>query len=81
MQNNAKNDWESTRIGQEELETKRDEADRKRRQRWDEERKKQIEAAKKLSEVKSPKNVSLYVKPEDNAVYYVVDGETGKIDL
>lgn len=48
--NNAKNDWESTRIGQEELEAKRDEEDRKRRQRWDEERKKQIEAAKKLSE-------------------------------
>ncbi|MDD6345890.1 MAG: DUF6465 family protein [Oscillospiraceae bacterium] len=40
-----------------------------------------LDTAKKLSEVKSPKNVSLYVKPEDNAVYYVVDGETGKIDL
>ena len=40
-----------------------------------------LDTAKKLSEVKSPKNVSLYVKPEDNAVYYVVDGEAGKIDL
>lgn len=40
-----------------------------------------IENAKKLSGVKSPKNVNLYVKLEDNAVYYVVDDEKGKIDL
>lgn len=40
-----------------------------------------IEKAKKLSGVKSPKNVNLYVKLEDNAVYYVVDDEKGKIDL
>lgn len=40
-----------------------------------------LEKAKKLSGVKAPKNVSLYVKLEDNAVYYVVDDEKGKIDL
>jgi len=40
-----------------------------------------IEKAKKLSEVKSPKSVDLYVKPDDNAVYYVVDNKNGKIDL
>lgn len=40
-----------------------------------------LETAKKLSGVKAPKNVNLYVKLEDNAVYYVVDDEKGKIDL
>ncbi len=40
-----------------------------------------LETAKKLSEVKSPKDVNLYVKPDDNAVYYVVDGKSGKIEL
>jgi len=40
-----------------------------------------LDTAKKLSEVKSPKDVNLYVKPDDNAVYYVVDGKSGKIDL
>ncbi len=40
-----------------------------------------LEKAKKLSGVKAPKNVNLYVKLEDNAVYYVVDDEKGKIDL
>lgn len=40
-----------------------------------------IEKAKILSEVKSPKKVDLYVKPDDNAVYYVVDDKNGKIDM
>lgn len=40
-----------------------------------------LEKAKKLSEVKSPKDVNLYVKPDDNAVYYVVDDKSGKIEL
>lgn len=40
-----------------------------------------LDKAKKLSEVKSPKSVDLYIKPEDNAVYYVVDSKAGKIDL
>lgn len=40
-----------------------------------------IEKAKVLSEVKSPKKVDLYVKPDDNAVYYVVDDKNGKIDM
>ena len=40
-----------------------------------------IEKAKVLSEVKSPKKIDLYVKPDDNAAYYVVDDKSGKIDL
>lgn len=41
-----------------------------------------LENAKKDSGVKSPKNVNIYVKLEDNAVYYVVDDDKkGKIDL
>ena len=38
-----------------------------------------IEAGHKLSALK---NLQLYIKPEDNAAYYVVNGEiTGKVDL
>ena len=34
-----------------------------------------LEDAKKDSGVKSPKNINIYVKLEDNAVYYVVDDD------
>lgn len=34
-----------------------------------------IEKAKADAGVKSPKNINLYVKPEDNMVYYVIDDE------
>ena len=38
-----------------------------------------IEAGHKLTALK---NLQLYIKPEDNAAYYVVNGEiTGKVDL
>lgn len=40
-----------------------------------------IEKAKTLSEVKSPKTVNIYIKPEDNKVYYVVDDVNGDFDL
>ena len=40
-----------------------------------------IERAKKESGVKSPKKVDVYVKPEDNKVYYVVDNNAGQFDL
>ena len=36
-----------------------------------------IEKAKAEAGVKSPKSVNLYVKPEDNMVYYIVDGKDG----
>lgn len=36
-----------------------------------------IERAKADSGVQSPKTVNLYVKPEDNMVYYVVDEKVG----
>lgn len=36
-----------------------------------------IERAKSDAGVKSPKSVNLYVKPEDNMVYYVVDEKVG----
>lgn len=40
-----------------------------------------IEKAKKLSGVKSPKSVNLYIKPEENMVYYVVDDIAGGFAL
>ena len=40
-----------------------------------------IEKAKKASGVKSPKTVNVYVKPEENKVYYVVDNNAGSFDL
>jgi len=40
-----------------------------------------IERAKKESGVKSPKSVNVYVKPEDNKVYYVVDNNAGDFSL
>lgn len=40
-----------------------------------------IERAKKESGVKNPKTVNVYVKPEDNKVYYVVDNNAGDFDL
>lgn len=36
-----------------------------------------IERAKADAGVKAPKSVNLYVKPEDNMVYYVVDDKDG----
>lgn len=40
-----------------------------------------VEQAKKLSGVKSPKSVNLYIKPEDGMVYYVVDDIAGSFEL
>lgn len=40
-----------------------------------------IEKAKELSGVKSPKSVNLYIKPEENMVYYVVDDIAGGFEL
>ena len=41
-----------------------------------------VDRAKALSGVKSPKSVSVYVKPEENKAYYVVDDEiTGDFDI
>lgn len=40
-----------------------------------------VEKAKELSGVKSPKSVNLYIKPEENKVYYVVDGVSGGFEL
>lgn len=40
-----------------------------------------IEKAKKASGVKSPKEINVYVKPEDNKVYYVVDTTAGDFEL
>ena len=40
-----------------------------------------IERAKKESGVKAPKSVNVYVKPEDNKVYYVVDNNAGDFSL
>lgn len=39
------------------------------------------EKAKKESGVKSPKQIDVYVKPEENMVYYVVDGNAGGFTL
>ena len=40
-----------------------------------------IKKAKAASGVKSPKVVNVYVKPEDNMVYYVVDNNAGSFPL
>ena len=40
-----------------------------------------VEKAKELSGVKSPKSVNLYIKPEENKVYYVVDEVSGGFSL
>lgn len=40
-----------------------------------------IEKAKELSGVKSPKSVDVYVKPEENKAYFVVDGVNDNFDL
>ena len=40
-----------------------------------------IAKAKKFSGVKSPKVVNVYVKAEENKVYYVVDDNAGSFDL
>ncbi len=40
-----------------------------------------VEKAKELSGVKSPKSVNLYIKPEENMVYYVVDDIAGGFSL
>ena len=40
-----------------------------------------IKKAKAASGVKSPKTVNVYVKPEDNMVYYVVDNNAGSFPL
>lgn len=40
-----------------------------------------IAKAKKESGVKAPKTVNVYVKPEENKVYYVVDNKAGSFDL
>ena len=40
-----------------------------------------IAKAKELSGVASPKTVNVYVKPEENKVYYVVDNNAGSFDL
>ena len=36
-----------------------------------------IEKAKADAGVEAPKNINLYVKPEDNMVYYVIDEKVG----
>ena len=41
-----------------------------------------VEKAKADSGVKAPKTVDIYVRPEINMVYYVIDGETfGNFEL
>ncbi len=40
-----------------------------------------IKKAKAASGIKSPKTVNVYVKPEDNMVYYVVDNNAGSFPL
>lgn len=40
-----------------------------------------IAKAKDVSGVKSPKTVNVYVKPEENMVYYVVDNNAGSFPL
>ncbi|MDE6774827.1 MAG: hypothetical protein K2J37_00745 [Ruminococcus sp.] len=40
-----------------------------------------VEKAKTDSGVKSPKTVNIYVKPEENMVYYVVDDKSGSYQL
>lgn len=40
-----------------------------------------VEKAKEVSGVKSPKSINVYVKPEENKVYYVVDDNAGDFEL
>lgn len=40
-----------------------------------------VARVKAESGVKSPKSVNIYVKPEENMVYYVVDGKDGGFQL
>ena len=41
-----------------------------------------VAKAKEMSGIKNPKTVDIYVRPEINTVYYVIDGETfGNFDL
>lgn len=40
-----------------------------------------VERAKNDADVKSPKVVNIYVKPEENMVYYVVDEKVGGFQL
>lgn len=40
-----------------------------------------VEKAKAAAGVKSPKSINVYVKPEENKVYYVVDGNDGNFEL
>ena len=45
-----------------------------------------IENAKKAFEaegnkVSSMKEIKIYVKPEENSAYYVINGESGRVDL
>ncbi len=40
-----------------------------------------VEKAKAESGVKVPKSVNIYVKPEENMVYYVVDDKKGSFSL
>lgn len=39
------------------------------------------EKAKAESGVKSPKNINVYIKPEENMVYYVIDEVSGSFTL
>ena len=40
-----------------------------------------VERAKTESGIKNPKKIDIYVKPEDNKVYYVIDDNAGDFDL
>ena len=40
-----------------------------------------VERAKADLGVKNPKKIDIYVKPEDNKVYYVIDDKAGDFDL
>ncbi|MCM1132568.1 MAG: DUF6465 family protein [Ruminococcus flavefaciens] len=40
-----------------------------------------VNKAKEISGVKSPKSVNIYIKPEDNKVYFTVDDTAGSFDL
>ena len=40
-----------------------------------------IERAKAESGIKSPSKVDVYVKPEENMVYYVIDNNPGSFSL
>ena len=40
-----------------------------------------VERAKVESGIKSPKNINVYFKPEENMVYYVVDDNKGSFSI